>query len=62
MWFRYHPLLADLLRMELRREAPGEIETLHRLAAHWHAVHGTPLEAIRHTQAGGTGGSPPACW
>jgi LuxR family maltose regulon positive regulatory protein len=51
-WFRYHPLLTDLLRMELRRDAPEEIETLHRAAARWHAAHGTPLEAIRHAQSG----------
>lgn len=51
-WFRYHPLLTDLLRMELRRDTPQEIEALHRTAARWHAAHGTPLDAIRHAQAG----------
>jgi LuxR family maltose regulon positive regulatory protein len=47
-WFRYHHLLADLLRLELRREAPGEIPRLHRLAAGWHADHGDGIAAIRH--------------
>jgi LuxR family transcriptional regulator, maltose regulon positive regulatory protein len=51
-WFRYHHLLADLLRLELRREAPGEIGGLHRLAAGWHAEHGDPVEAIRHAELG----------
>ena len=29
-WFRYHHLLADLLRLELRREPPDERRELHR--------------------------------
>jgi LuxR family maltose regulon positive regulatory protein len=52
-WFRYHHLLADLMRLMLQREAPEEIETLHRLAAGWHAEHGHLVEAIRHAQLGG---------
>ena len=51
-WFRYHHLLADLLRLELRREAPGDVTGLHRLAAGWHAERGNPLDAIRHAQLG----------
>jgi LuxR family maltose regulon positive regulatory protein len=52
-WFRYHHLLADVMRLTLRREAPEEIAGLHRLAAGWHAEHGHVVEAIRHAQAGG---------
>jgi LuxR family maltose regulon positive regulatory protein len=52
-WFRYHHLLADLLRLELRREAPGEIEPLHRAAARWHAEQGDAVAATRHAQLGG---------
>jgi LuxR family transcriptional regulator, maltose regulon positive regulatory protein len=52
-WFRYHHLLADLMRLTLRREAPEEIAGLHRLAAGWHAEHGHLVEAVRHAQAGG---------
>ena len=52
-WFRYHHLLADLLRLELRREAPGEIAGLHRLAAGWYAEHGHAVPAIRHAAARG---------
>jgi LuxR family maltose regulon positive regulatory protein len=51
-WFRYHHLLADLLRLELRREAPGEIAGLHRLAAGWYAEHGHAVPAIRHAELG----------
>ena len=52
-WFRCHHLLGDLLRIELRREAPEEIPRLHGLAAGWHAEHGSPVEAIRHAQLAG---------
>jgi LuxR family transcriptional regulator, maltose regulon positive regulatory protein len=52
-WFRYHHLLADLLRLELRREAAAEIEQLHRTAARWHADQGNAIEATRHAQLGG---------
>jgi LuxR family maltose regulon positive regulatory protein len=52
-WFRYHHLLADLMRLTLKREAPEEIPGLHRLAAGWHAERGHPVEAIRHAQSGG---------
>jgi LuxR family transcriptional regulator, maltose regulon positive regulatory protein len=50
-WFRYHQLFAGLLRLELRRTAPGEVAGLHRAAAGWLAGHGYPAEAIRHAQA-----------
>jgi LuxR family transcriptional regulator, maltose regulon positive regulatory protein len=50
-WFRYHHLFADLLQLELRRTAPGEVAALHRTAAGWFAGHGFGVEAIRHAQA-----------
>ncbi len=50
-WFRYHRLFADLLQLELRRTAPGELPTLHAAAAGWLAHHGLPVEAVRHAQA-----------
>ena len=52
-WFRYHRLFADLLRLELRRAAPGEVAGLHRAAAGWLADRGFAVEAIRHAQAAG---------
>ena len=51
-WFRYHHLFADLLQLELRRTAPGEVTALHRVATSWFAAHGHPVEAVRHAQAG----------
>jgi LuxR family maltose regulon positive regulatory protein len=51
IWFRYHHLFADLLRLELRRTLPAEIPALHRHAAGWFSQHGQVAEAVRHTQA-----------
>ena len=50
-WFRYHHLLTDLLRLELRRTEPVAVSKLHAAAADWYATHGYPAEAVRHTQA-----------
>jgi LuxR family maltose regulon positive regulatory protein len=52
-WYRYHPLFADVLRLELRRESPELLPELHRRAGRWHARHGEPLEAVRHAVAAG---------
>ena len=52
-WFRYHHLLADLLRLELRRTRPEDVPALHRRAAEWFTRHGHVTDAIRHTQAAG---------
>jgi LuxR family maltose regulon positive regulatory protein len=59
-WFRYHHLLGDFLRLELRRTRPEEVAGLHRRAAGWLAGHGQVVEAIRHTQAAGDW--PEAAW
>jgi LuxR family transcriptional regulator, maltose regulon positive regulatory protein len=52
-WFRYHHLFGDLLRLELRRTLPGQVQALHRRAAEWFVQHGHAADAIRHTQAAG---------
>jgi LuxR family maltose regulon positive regulatory protein len=52
-WFRYHQLLADFLRLELRRTMADEVPRLHRRAARWFADHGDAVEAVRHTLAAG---------
>jgi LuxR family transcriptional regulator, maltose regulon positive regulatory protein len=52
-WFRYHQLLADFLRLELRRTSAAEVGALHRRAARWFADHGDAVEAVRHTLAAG---------
>jgi len=51
-WFRYHPLFADLLQLELLDTAQqDELARLHGAAADWFAEHGFAVEAVRHAQA-----------
>ena len=50
-WFRYHQLFADLLQLELRGSASGEVPALHAAAAGWYDDHGYLIEAVRHAQA-----------
>jgi LuxR family maltose regulon positive regulatory protein len=52
-WFRYHRLFADLLRVELRRNAPEEVTRVHAAAARWFAANDHVVEAIGHAQAAG---------
>ena len=47
-WYRFHPLFARLLRVELEQREPGTAPVLHRRAYAWHRDHGTTGEAIRH--------------
>jgi LuxR family maltose regulon positive regulatory protein len=51
-WYRHHRLFAELLRAELRDQAPGEVPELHRRAADWYAGNGFVVEAMRHALAG----------
>ena len=46
--YRYHQLCAELRRYQLRREAPGQVVTLHRRAADWYAAGGLAVKAIQH--------------
>ncbi len=52
-WYRYHPLLTEVLRLKLRRQVPDLVPQLHRRAAQWHRRHGTLGEAACHAQAAG---------
>jgi len=52
-WFRYHPLFAELLQLELRASTPAGIPALHLAASQWFGSHGFPIEGARHAQAGG---------
>ncbi len=44
--YRFHPMLADMLRARLRRELPGETIRLTRRAARWLAARGQHAQAI----------------
>src|SRR5215470_8445677 len=52
-WYRYHHLLRDLLRAELRRREPGLIQDLHFRAAMWFEANDMPEAAIDHAHAAG---------
>ena len=52
VWYRYHPLFADLLLHQLKRAMPEKIELLHERAARWFVEAGEPGEAISHTLEG----------
>jgi LuxR family transcriptional regulator, maltose regulon positive regulatory protein len=52
-WYRYHGLLAQMLRAELRRHDPDLEAELHRRASRWHADHEDIDAAIRHAIAAG---------
>jgi LuxR family transcriptional regulator, maltose regulon positive regulatory protein len=52
-WYRYHPLLTEVLRLKLRRQDPDLVPQLHRQAAQWHRRHGTLAEAVGQAQAAG---------
>lgn len=46
-WFRFHPLLRDLLRHRLALEQRASVPELHRRVAAWLAAHDDPIESIR---------------
>jgi LuxR family transcriptional regulator, maltose regulon positive regulatory protein len=50
-WYRYHGLLAQMLRAQLRRREPELEDELHRRAGRWHADHDDIDAAIRHATA-----------
>jgi LuxR family maltose regulon positive regulatory protein len=56
-WHRYHPLLRELLRSELRFRHPAEVGPLHERAARWYVDAGRPAEALRHAADAGDWGT-----
>jgi LuxR family maltose regulon positive regulatory protein len=52
-WYRYHGLLAQALRAELRRREPQLERELHRRASCWYADHDDADAAIRHAAVAG---------
>jgi LuxR family maltose regulon positive regulatory protein len=47
-WFRYHPLLRELLQHRLSLEYPGSADDLNMRAARWFTEQGEPIPALRH--------------
>ncbi|MFZ2016255.1 MAG: LuxR C-terminal-related transcriptional regulator [Nocardioides sp.] len=52
-WYRYHPLLRQLLETELRTETPDLVAPLHARAAEWFETHGELEQAIEHAYLSG---------
>jgi LuxR family transcriptional regulator, maltose regulon positive regulatory protein len=52
-WYRYHRLLRELLRAELKRREPELVADLHFRAAAWFEANAMPEAAIEHAQAAG---------
>ena len=51
--YRYHGMLRDVLRRELRRREPGRLADLHRRAGRWHRERGAVIDGLRHALAAG---------
>ena len=47
-WYHYHSLFAAVLRLKLRRDDPGGMQTLHLRAARWFRRRGYLTEAVSH--------------
>ena len=50
-WYRYHNLLADLLRRRLKQKRPDQVAALHYRASTWYEEHGSLAEAVAHALA-----------
>ena len=50
-WYRYHHLLADVMRQQLKASEPGLVPELHRRASRWHEQNGDTDESIQHALA-----------
>ncbi|WP_139316099.1 LuxR C-terminal-related transcriptional regulator [Cellulosimicrobium sp. CUA-896] len=48
VWYRYHPLLRQMLEAELGAQDPVALREAHRAAARWYAAHDEPLQALDH--------------
>ncbi len=52
-WYRYHHLLAEMLRNRLQHTHPERIPDLHRRAGEWYEHNGFTHDAVRHALAAG---------
>jgi ATP/maltotriose-dependent transcriptional regulator MalT len=53
IWYRYHHLFADLLKLLLEQEQPGLAGELHRRASCWYEAQGMIPEAFQHALSAG---------
>ncbi|MCA1781748.1 MAG: LuxR C-terminal-related transcriptional regulator, partial [Intrasporangiaceae bacterium] len=52
-WYRYHPMLVEMLRSRLRASAPDLAADLHHRAQRWFEASGEWLESLRHAVLSG---------
>ena len=52
-WYRYHPLFAEVLRLELEREHPDRMACLHLQAIRWFERNGQLIFAVRQAAEAG---------
>src|SRR5579875_2813637 len=52
-WYRYHTLVAEVLRLKLRHEHPQQVAVLHRRAARWYERNSLFTDAARHAAEAG---------
>lgn len=50
-WYRYHPLFAQLLKVNLKKLYGESIEVIHQKAAYWYSKHKMPQRALEHAFA-----------
>ncbi len=53
VWYRYHPLFADLLRLVLAQTYPGLVAELNQRACAWHEAQGDIPQALHYALASG---------
>lgn len=53
IWYRYHHLFADLLRIRLEQQTWEKVKNLHDRAANWFEKHNMIWEAVHHILASG---------
>lgn len=51
LWYRYHPLFAELLRVSLAQKWPDLVPEIHRRASEWYMANGLIAEAVDHATA-----------
>jgi LuxR family maltose regulon positive regulatory protein len=52
VWYRYHPLFAEVLQARLQQGQHERVPELHRRAGNWYAQQGMMDEAVRHALSG----------
>jgi LuxR family maltose regulon positive regulatory protein len=51
VWFRYHHLFAEVLRVRMLSEQPNQVALLHQRASQWYEGHDLPEDAVKHALA-----------